>query len=237
MGFHTSPTVAFLMTVFNLRLGAWFPNPAHDPVSGPGPQFSGAALLRELFGIATESGHFVNLSDGGHFENLGIYELVRRRCQVIIAGDAECDPEMTFGSLGNVIRLCETDFGAKITLDVSAIRKGEKGLSAAHCAVGTILYNDGSEGYLIYLKSSLTGDEDTPVREYKDSHITFPHETTGDQFFTDSQFESYRMLGYAVCRRAFRDCERVARGANDVTDPTLRESARQMLKIWARSKA
>lgn len=209
MGYHTSPVVAFLLTVFNVRLGWWFPNPSKpSKVKKGSPTFSIGPLVRELFGSAGETAGFLNLSDGGHFDNLGIYELVRRRCQVIIAADAECDPNLVFGSLGNVIRICEVDFGAKIAIDVASIRKHpDTGLSVNHCAVGKIYYDDGTTGYLIYMKSSLSTDAETAVLAYKASHPDFPHETTADQFFSDDQFESYRILGRRVAARTFRDID------------------------------
>jgi hypothetical protein len=183
--------------------------------------------VQELFGAAGENAGFLNLSDGGHFDNLGIYELVRRRCRVIIAADAECDRDYTFGSLGNVIRMCGTDFGAKIDIDVSSIRKrSDTGRSASHCAVGKIRYGDGTEGYLIYMKSSLTVDAEvgTAVLAYKASHADFPHETTADQFFSDDQFESYRMLGRSIATRTFRD--------TDARQPFL-EIAENLHSLWA----
>ncbi|MFZ0774223.1 MAG: patatin-like phospholipase family protein [Candidatus Sulfotelmatobacter sp.] len=204
MGFNTSPLVAFLLTMFNVRLGWWFPNPCRRLWNRPGLSFSLYYLLLELFGAADEKSKFVNVSDGGHFENLGIYELVRRRCKVIIACDAECDEFLQFGSLGNVVRLCQTDFGAKIDIDVHSIRQQKDGFSLAHCSVGTITYSNGSLGYLIYLKASMSGDEDVAVTQYRSVHPSFPHETTADQFFSEDQFESYRMLGQHILRVSLR---------------------------------
>jgi hypothetical protein len=176
-------------------------------------------LVRELFGLADEGGDFINASDGGHFENLGIYELIRRRARVIIAADAECDPQLAFGSLGNVIRICETDFGAKIDIDISSIRQQEdSGVSHSHCAVGKITYSNGTLGYLIYIKSSLTGDEDVGVAQYHSAHPAFPHETTADQFFSEDQFEAYRRLGRHIAERTFRGA------ANDVPNPFVMAS-------------
>ena len=83
--------VAFLLTMFNVRLGWWFPNPRRWAWNAKGLRFSLYYLTRELLGTADEDRLFLNVSDGGHFENLGVYELVRRRCKVIIASDAECD--------------------------------------------------------------------------------------------------------------------------------------------------
>jgi hypothetical protein len=207
MGYNTSPLVAFLLTMFNVRLGWWYPNPGGKYWTSPGLRFSLYYLLQELVGIADERKLFVNVSDGGHFENLGIYELVRRRCKVIIASDAECDESLTFGSLGNVVRLCETDFGAKIDIDVSSIRQQKDGFSLAHCAIGRITYCNGSIGHLIYLKASISGDEDVSVTQYRSVHPSFPHETTADQFFSEDQFESYRTLGLHVIRHSLRGNE------------------------------
>jgi hypothetical protein len=207
MGYSTSPLVSFLLTLFNIRLGWWFPNPGKNKWSNKGLTFGLTYLILELFGLADETSDYVNVSDGGHFENLGIYELIRRRCKVIIAADAECDEFLQFGSLGNVVRICETDFGAKIDIDVSSIRQQKNGESFAHCAVGKITYSNGSTGYLIYLKASISGDEDVGVAQYRAVHPTFPHESTADQFFSEDQFESYRRLGNHIVEHAFRGTE------------------------------
>jgi hypothetical protein len=137
-------------------------------------------------------------------KNLGVYELIRRRCKVIIACDAECDELLQFGSLGNLVRICATDFGAEIDLDVRSIARQKEGRSLAHSAVGKIKYSNGSIGYLIYLKASITGDEDIGVAQYRSLHPPFPHETTANQFYSEAQFESYRMLGRHVVEHAFR---------------------------------
>lgn len=147
MGYNTSPLVAFLLTMFNVRLGWWFPNPGQDSWNRRGLSFSLKCLVAELFGMADDKSKYVNVTDGGHFENLGVYELVRRRCKLIIACDAECDEQMQFGSLGKMIRLCQTDFGATIDLDVKSIRPQANGYSVAHCAAGIIKYCTGEIGY------------------------------------------------------------------------------------------
>jgi hypothetical protein len=224
MGYNTSPLVSFLMTLFNVRLGWWFPNPAQSAWNQDRPP-SASCLGSELLGLANENRDFVNVSDGGHFENLGVYELIRRKTRVIIASDAECDEMLTFGSLGNLVRIVETDFGAKIDLDLSSIQKDEKtGQSKAHSAVGKITYSNGTYGYLIYLKSSITGDEDIGVAQYRSGHPAFPHEGTGNQFYSEDQFEAYRRLGYHIADRAFRDAE-------DRDTPL--EIAAKLYDVWA----
>jgi hypothetical protein len=159
-------------------------------------------LFKDLFGRSTANDAFVNLSDGGHFDNMGLYELVRRRCRYIVLGDGEEDHLFTCDGLANAIRRCRVDFGVEITLDVSPITTRPAGYSRAHYAVGTIHYPGDAPGrptgHLLYLKTSLTNDEPTDVREYAQYNGAFPHQSTGDQFFNEAQFESYRRLGLHV---------------------------------------
>lgn len=209
MGYHTSPAPAFLMTLFNVRLGWWLGNPRQ----AKGYQRSGPLnvlwrLICELFGLTSEEGKYIYLSDGGHFENLGIYELVRRRCRFIVACDAEEDYAFGFGGLGSAIEKCRSDFGVDIDIDVEPIRhRSENGHSDWHCAIGKIHYSrvdrNGRDGILVYLKSSLTGDEPTDVLRYAAANAGFPHQSTGDQWFDESQFESYRVLGFHIAENVF----------------------------------
>jgi hypothetical protein len=198
MGFHTESTIAFLLTFFNVRLGWWAGVPKRLKRFGKiKKQFNLAYVFFELFGTADTDDAYVNLSDGGHFENLGIYELVRRRCRLIIVGDGEQDGDYIFESLGMAIRRCRIDFDVDIEMDVSAIQPKEKGgLNWRHFVVGKINYPGGAQpGYLVYVKSSFTGREPYDVKQYRYLHPDFPQQSTGDQFFDESQFESYRQLG------------------------------------------
>ncbi len=219
-GYHSSPPLAFLMTLFNVRLGWWLGNPAHARAwKRPGPWFGLYYLLKELFGSTDEKSRFLYLSDGGHFENLGIYELVRRRCRFIVACDAGQDGELTFADLGNAIRKCRDDFGVDIEINVDPIRKqADSSRSLWHCAVGTIHYenvDDGAQpGTVVYVKASLTGSEPTDVLNYASTDPAFPHQTTVDQWFDESQFESYRQLGYYIGTTTFeKAAASVRRGA------------------------
>ena len=203
MGFRTSAPFAFLMAMFNIRLGWWTGNPAdEDTWKRMVPERGGFAYLaKELLGSTGNDSPYVYLSDGGHFENLGLYELVRRRCRFIIVSDAGCDPRFQFEDLGNAVRKCRIDFGVQIDIDVHDIEP-EKRKSDRHCAVGSIRYPDGRRGTLLYLKPSLTQDEPADVQNYAAEHADFPHQTTGDQWFAESQFESYRKLGRHIAERA-----------------------------------
>jgi len=223
-GYHTSGPMAFLLTIFNARLGWWLANPRHQASAElAGPLFSLKYLFTELTGRTTATTKFVNLSDGGHFDNLGLYELVRRRCRYIVIADAEQDEAMTFSGLGGAIRKCRADFGVEIDLSPDPIRLNAKGVSSAHCVVGSISYpemesglaapfcndeaapNGGgrARGWVLYIKSSITGDEPADILEYRSANPAFPQQSTTDQFFSESQFESYRRLGLHIARTAF----------------------------------
>jgi hypothetical protein len=223
-GYHTSAPLAFLMTILNVRLGWWLGNPRRDgPSARPGPMNALLSLLSELFAQSNGRSRYVNVSDGGHFENLGLYELVRRRCRYIIVSDSEADPTLGFEGLGGAIRKCRADFGVEITINPEPIRLAG-GRSRSHCVVGTITYPEteagfaadscGREettaparatGWLLYLKASFTGDEPEDVQQYHAGYAAFPHESTADQFFSESQFESYRQLGLHVVRTTFEN--------------------------------
>ncbi len=205
MGYHTSTAVSFLLTVFNVRLGWWLGNALKCSFRSPGPPFGLMYTIRELFGLANADSRYVNVSDGGHFDNMGIYELVRRRCRYIICCDGEEDANMAFNGIGNAIRKCRTDFGVDIDLPLERLRK-TAGFSRAHCAVGTIKYR-GFEGHIVYLKTSLTGDEAPDVLEYRARKPEFPQETTADQWFDESQFESYRRLGHHIADKVFANAD------------------------------
>lgn len=199
--------LAFLLTLFNARLGWWFPNPQKSQLRRISPRFSLRYLCKELLGGADDRSNYLMLSDGGHFENLAAYELVRRRCRVIIISDAEADENLRFEGLGSLIRMCQVDFGANIIIRVDAIAKNAEGWSAQRHAIGRIHYRDGTKGVLIYMKASMSGKEGAEVRQYHACHPTFPHESTGNQFYGEDQFESYRALGKDIVGTLF-DTER-----------------------------
>jgi hypothetical protein len=205
---------AFATVLFNLRLGYWMPNPIKTASSRPFPlstwHFWPKWLWREMTMGTDERHSMVNLSDGGHTgDNVGIYPLLQRRCKLIIACDAECDPALTFGSFTEALRHAYIDLGIDVDIDLTMLRPDkETGMSRSHCAVGLIRYPEDQNkkrpiGYLVYLKNSLTGDEPEPVLNYKSHNPAFPHESTADQFFDDAQFESYRALGVHIAEHAF----------------------------------
>ena len=187
------------------------------PPASPG--FAPFRLLSELTGSVDDTSKYVYLTDGGHFDNMGLYELVRRRCYRIVICDAEEDGKYSYEGIGAAIRKCRIDFGVAIDLDLSGLSPNtESKLSPAHIVRGTICYPEtlpGDEGEVIYIKASLTrrtqgwgpipaeGSVELPdapgdVQNYKLQHQDFPHDSTAEQWFTESQFESYRRLGQSV---------------------------------------
>ncbi len=195
MGAMTFGGFVFWMSLLNIRLGYWLPNPRHLGRIRKGAGVRPFSLWSEIRGGLDESKDFVNLSDGGHIENLGVYELLRRRCKLIIAIDGEADPNMACPSLMRLIRYAQIDFGIRIEMDLSDLRRDDTGFTKAHFALGKIDYGKGLCGYLLYIKSSLTGNERGYIRDYRRNSPGFPHESTADQFFSEAQFEAYRALG------------------------------------------
>ncbi|HEX7181611.1 MAG TPA: patatin-like phospholipase family protein [Thermoanaerobaculia bacterium] len=207
MGYHSSPAITFLLTFFNARLGWWLGNPGVAGASSFGhshPRLAVSPLISEALGLTDDRSPYVYLSDGGHFENLGLYEMVLRRCRQIVVVDAGQDPECRFEDLGNAIRKIRIDLGIPIELrKVQIYAKAPDGKPVRYCAVGEIRYSavDGEgaqDGSLLYLKPAICGDEPRDILHYKALNEAFPHESTGDQWFSESQFESYRMLGSHV---------------------------------------
>lgn len=232
------PFGTFLLAMLNVRLGYWMRKPA-SVEAGEGFNWPVGPIyyLAELIGWRRDSA-YINLTDGGHLENLGIFELLRRRCRYIVAIDAEADPGMSFGGLATVQRLARTDLGVDIRLDLEDLRKDARGLSRRHFALCRIDYGDGEQGELLYIKSSLTGTEIEYIQEYARTHPDFPHETTGDQFFDEGQFEAYRALGEDIGRELVSDrrapeiARRDRRRAADTADAFFAE-----LRDWLRPAA
>jgi hypothetical protein len=208
MGYHSSPVVGFLMTLFNARLGWWLGNPGppgRHTFKFSGPLLASRPLIAEALGLTDDQNKYVYLSDGGHFENLGLYEMVLRRCHIIVVSDAGQDGDFKFEDLGGAIRKIRIDFGIPIDFnDGVNIYSRNQNKMGYYCAIGTIGYScldgDGTDGILLYIKPTLYGEEPRDVYQYAQSNPAFPHDPTSDQWFEESQFESYRMLGSYIAR-------------------------------------
>jgi hypothetical protein len=205
-GYSTMPGLALLMTLFNLRLGAWSGNPGKagaDSYRLRGPHNALRPLLSEALARTDDQAKYVYLSDGGHFDNLGVYEMLRRRCRYIVISDATCDPDYAYADLGSVVRKAAIDFGIRITFrHLDMARRDETAVKGAYSAFAVVEYPEvqptgrRERGYLLYIKSYYGGlEEPADVRAYALANPAFPHDTTLNQFFGEAQFESYRALG------------------------------------------
>lgn len=199
------------LALLNVRLGLWFSNPLQAEKN---PMATPFLLWRELLGCAGEESSHINVSDGGHIENLGVYELLRRRCQTIICIDGEADPKMEYDGLLRLIQLAKVDLDVDIEIDLDSLKPRENGFSYSHFAMAKITYplaekhsteKCNNVGYMLYIKSSLTGNEQPYILDYKRKQPDFPHQSTSDQFFSEEQFESYRALGYHVAEDLLTD--------------------------------
>ncbi|MFO0942375.1 MAG: hypothetical protein U0930_16680 [Pirellulales bacterium] len=157
-------------------------------------------LIREMLSELHEESAWLNLSDGGHIENLAVYELLQRRCKLIIVCNPEADRANPNNGLGMLLRMAEISLGIKISIDTKQLEQSKKTkLCGRHWTIGSISYAgdpvDQPSGRLVMLRLSLTGDESPAIIEYGERSKLFPFEPTTDQFFSESQFEAYRLLG------------------------------------------
>jgi len=240
MGLGTQPALSALLTFLNARLGFWIRNANREswierkvPLVRRWTKAPGFwCLLREMFGLwMSEDAAWLNLSDGGHIENMGVYELLRRRCKFVVCVDGEADPEITFHGFMTMIRHAQIDLGVRIDARLDDLRPDPATkLSRSHWEMFRIRYPavDGTPpktGLLLYLKLSVTGNESELIRRYRITHPDFPHQSTLDQFFDQEQFEAYRQLGVHVGESLFKP----AITGNNPNPPTM--------SAWFRSLA
>jgi hypothetical protein len=238
VGSRTSFGTSFLCAFLNVRLGHWWWS-GTDPTKRTGWKMRRDRALRwwsralpvqaQLIGEALArfpgtADPYWYLSDGGHFENTGAYELIRRRIPMIVIVDAGADPGYQLNDLAELVRKARLDFGAEIAflsdaqLDASVAPDVRpffgtwydfkpKPEGHAYAALARIHYADEAEasGVLLILKPALTGKEPLDVLGYAASQATFPQESTLDQFFDEAQWESYRRLGEHIAGAIFSE--------------------------------
>ena len=223
------PLLSLLMALLNVRLGYWVPHPNPDKSRSQKVGNHFRAAYHELSPRGyKEHQKLLQISDGGHFENLGVYELVRRKVKLIICCDGSADPAFSFSDLQVLVRRIDTDFGAKIKFDKNnyleriiprdpdpqkvidrdpntdaypvGIKFAERGYIK-----GKIIYPDGTKGTLILLKTTMIKGLGIRLKGYKGANPDFPDQSITDQFFDEEQFEAYRELGYEIARRMIND--------------------------------
>lgn len=215
MGRFTYPPLRFLMALTNVRLGVWIKNPLHPRWQHkPEPPRTWAArlrasvrdgwhepgalyVLREALGATRSTHRFIYLTDGGHWENMGLVELLRRRCTHVLCFDASSDPTGAGLDIGRAIALARSELGADVELDPRSTMPGDDGMSEAMAVRGQVRYPDqDGEAKLIYAKAVLTRSASWDLHAFKAREGRFPNHSTSQQMFTDEQFEAYRRLGY-----------------------------------------
>ena len=192
----SSRPVSFLMALLNVRLGVWVSNPRHEPRRWRWPAWY-QLMLREMMGIGLDEKQArIHLSDGGHFENLGVYELLRRRCRYIFVSDAGADPNATLADLAQAVQRARADFGADVNICADPLFHRDELLprQRAHL-VGEVTYADGSRGEILYLKALVRTDLSADIYGYWRTNPEFPNQSTANQFYGEMQFDSYRELG------------------------------------------
>jgi len=248
-GITRNRVISTLLSLLNIRLGYWISNPKSPARRKFLPNFIYPGLTGGIFGGALhENNRVIELTDGGHFDNLALYELIRRKIDLVILADGGADADFIFDDLSNVIEKVRVDFGVQILFDdenynlnnlqpcTATVTDGETteslikryGLAKNCFAIGTIRYPGRDPGTLIYIKATMIKNLPGDVLSYKSQHPTFPHEPTADQFFNEVQVEAYRELGYCLGWEALK--------ANGKTDSHGHWTPLNNLNILARSQ-
>jgi len=231
MGKMTRRPLTFLMALANIRLGVWVPNPRwvaaglegdngleRHRYGKPRPWY----LLCELLGRNRIDARYLYVTDGGHYENLGLVELLRRGCTKIYCFDASGvgQGRAEFDALGDAIALARSELGVEIDFksdDPGDLEPDPKThLAKKDVVTGTIRYTHGEqvvEGTLIYVRNAMTDRATWDARAHQREDPRFPHNSTIDQLYTDKKFESYRMLGARAAGRAMK-AMKVTRGSS-----------------------
>lgn len=207
MGKMTRRPLTFLMALANIRLGVWVPNPRwlvdyeederlRKRHLRPRPFY----LLCELLGLNRVGAKYLYVTDGGHYENLGLVELLRRGCTEVYCFDASGvgKGRAEFEALGDALALARSELGVEIEFDCDPedlAPDGESHVAKADMAIGRISYPDGTKGTLIYVRNTITAKAPWDAKAYHKADPRFPHNPTIDQLYTDQKFEAYRVLG------------------------------------------
>jgi hypothetical protein len=204
MGRMTRAPFRFFMALANIRLGVWVPNPRRLPKFGnsrlsqprPGPQY----LVREMLGRNHLDAPFLYISDGGHYENLGLVELLRRKCKVVWCIDASGDQIGTFDTFGGALRIADAELGVSIAIDPEGDMAPEKGHEGPQYvkspfSKGTITYADGTKGSIVIVKAGVPENAPWSIRSFHLQNPKFPCDPTLDQLYDAERFDAYRELG------------------------------------------
>ena len=214
-GITRNPLVSLLLSLTNVRLGYWIRNPRASQTPKTWhkwfpPNLLAPGIRQGLFGSGTtENAFFIELTDGGHFDNTGLYELIRRRVRIIVLSQGSQDLGFSMDDLANAMERVRVDFGVHIrftseTYPLGAMRPAELGAVVKRgWAVGTIKYpGTNSQGILLYLQATPIAGMNADTVSYWRRNPDFPNQTTADQFFDEEQLEAYRELGMGIAQTA-----------------------------------
>lgn len=219
MGRQTRPSVRLLLGLANVRLGLWLPNPAIvrevAPVPEPRERFflqkpwwkfwqkvvwqwrqpGPGSLVLELLGRNSIKRRWLYVTDGGHYDNLGLVEALRRRPKTIYSFDGSGDRPNNWGTLGEAVAIARTDLGVEIDIDPTVMQSNDERLVDVAVARGTFTYPDGVKGTLWLAKLGVPKTAPWDVRSYTRRDSAFPAKSTAQQLYGDLEFEAYRKLG------------------------------------------
>ncbi|NYF98114.1 patatin-like phospholipase family protein [Janibacter cremeus] len=166
--------------------------------SKPGP----SRLLKEAVGRTSIYDRKLYITDGGHYDNLGLVEALRRRPKEIIVLDASADPEDTFRALGEAIATARMDLNCEVTFDPRSMRRLTAERSTAAWGNGHYRFDDdNTEGVIRMVKVIMVEGLPWDVEAYSGNNPKFPRTGTGDQLYDEFDLEAYRILGREVTKK------------------------------------
>jgi hypothetical protein len=216
MGKRTRNDLRALFAAINVRLGVWLPNPLKAEVRtnidsrAPKIKVDASELVRELFGFHSENLDEIYVTDGGHYDNLGLVELMRERCAEIWCVDASGDRLGRATALAEALQTAAGELGAQVEIDLDLFAREKKSPALAPIVKGThaegeIVYADGSTAQLVVVKLGITERTPSALREYRRNDRAFPYHSTINQIYRADRFDAYRSLGWASTQEAIDD--------------------------------
>jgi len=163
---------------------------------------SSARRARSRSAACSSKAAFASRTDGGHYENLGLVELLRRGCTEIYCFDASND---NFDAIGDAVALARSEFGVEVDVKCKDMEPdAETGRASKDCVSAEIKYpgKNAPPATLYYARLVMTDEAPADVIAYHRADPHFPHDPTADQLYTDQRFEAYRALGANTARSA-----------------------------------
>jgi hypothetical protein len=252
MGRMTIAPLRFLLALGNVRLGVWMPNPRRLRKStrwlpdNPRPRY----LVNEIIGSNRIDSHYLYITDGGHYENLGLVELLRRGCTCVFCFDAAGGSVDRYATLGQAIALARAELNVDVSIDPTSMRPGQDRIYPKDHVLGAIAYPpdatypNGRRGRIVFAKAALTAQAPWDVRAYGERDSVFPADPTVEQLYTGERFEAYRNLGAVAARGAIQSV--IGQAVSDLLGgqppPTPDGAANGMVRVvpwrrWARRLA